>query len=244
MKYILIFLSFLFYGFTQSMDVPDTAGIQTWHPLTYDAPAIMATYKAFKDEEIKHTQQKAKVFLAQIPNGYAILRDNVLDNPEHFTRDFFTRFCEKNVYQLKEFIKIIGWPDFDKESAEAAWMVAQQAIHDNEFQHEALAHLNQLIENPENSSKEYLRTQFAYLYDLILINNGMPQFYATQYDENFCLRTIDICPNYAISSEQAEIIHQRRSWASLKPLPEYLEELQQMAFAQNPIKASESALPS
>lgn len=85
-----------------------------------------------------------------------------------------------NIERLKAVIDGIGWPDASKvgsEAAHAAWLIVQHADADPAFQRTCLDMMRQA---EEGISKEDL----AYLEDRILVAEGKPQKYGTQFTED------------------------------------------------------------
>jgi len=88
---------------------------------------------------------------------------------------------QNNTASLKMIVRrMTGWPtisDVGAEAADAAWLIAQHADHDPEFQLECL---DLMKAAPEN---EVPRPNIARLEDRVRLNMGKPQLYGTQFDE-------------------------------------------------------------
>jgi hypothetical protein len=86
----------------------------------------------------------------------------------------------RNAARLAEVIGRHGWPGrtlAGEDGADAAWMIAQHAIGEPQFQLRCLALLK------EAAAKEEIPLwQPAYLEDRIRMFEGKPQVYGTQYD--------------------------------------------------------------
>ncbi len=85
---------------------------------------------------------------------------------------------KQNTEKLKSIIEQIGWPTKSKvgaEAAHAAWLIAQHANLDLEFQERCLALMK--AKEPEEVAAEDL----AYLEDRVLVAQGKPQIYGTQW---------------------------------------------------------------
>ncbi|MCL5090757.1 MAG: hypothetical protein M1514_01970 [Patescibacteria group bacterium] len=89
---------------------------------------------------------------------------------------------KENTQELKEIIKKIGWPTISKVgpiASWAAWLIAQHADHDPEFQKECLSLIEDCYQkgdvNPLN---------LAYLTDRVAVNFGQKQIYGTQWKNN------------------------------------------------------------
>src|ERR1700740_1525713 len=86
---------------------------------------------------------------------------------------------KRNASRLRELIDLHGWPSEDiagKDGAEAAWLIAQHAIGEPEFQRYVLKMLHVSI-----SKGHVPRWQAAYLEDRIAMYEGRPQRYGTQW---------------------------------------------------------------
>jgi hypothetical protein len=106
-------------------------------------------------------------------------------------QNFYVRFTERrwialdarNTKDLKELLAIHSWFTIGKFGAEAddnAWLLAQHADQDREFQHRVLAILEPLVAKGETNPKHY-----AYLFDRLAVSLGRPdaqkpQRYGTQ----------------------------------------------------------------
>ncbi|HEY0702037.1 MAG TPA: DUF6624 domain-containing protein [Candidatus Acidoferrales bacterium] len=84
----------------------------------------------------------------------------------------------RNASRLRELIEIHGWPAEDiagPDGAEAAWLIAQHAIGEPEFQRSALKMLRACI-----AEGRVPPWQAAYLEDRIAMYQNQPQRYGTQ----------------------------------------------------------------
>lgn len=212
----IIFFAFIFSGPLFAMQ--NETG---WNPLTYKTKCVNDIFR-----ELKLNQEKARQFLAQVPASYANMRKNVAVDPDHFSRDFFERFSQQHVARLKEIIAVLGWPDFDEQSAFGAWYIAQQATEDPEFQEQALLHLDEILKDSIQSKKMYLRTQFAYLYDLVRIKKGKEQLYGTACDQEGYIKPIKgYKPHLLGHTLNLQMVNQRRAQMGLDTLENYKLEL-------------------
>lgn len=95
----------------------------------------------------------------------ALKKHEVLDKEEIF---------KANAEKLKKIIQLHGWPTIEMVGAaasQAAWLIAQHADHDKEFQLSVL----RLIE-PLAQQEKIAPANYAYLYD----RTHQPQHYGTQ----------------------------------------------------------------
>lgn len=88
---------------------------------------------------------------------------------------------KQNTERLKDIIREIGWPTISlvgRETAMQAWLLAQHADHDPEFQ----AHCLELMRKCPDGEVE--KSNIAYLEDRIRIKQGKSQLYGTQFQKN------------------------------------------------------------
>jgi len=85
---------------------------------------------------------------------------------------------DDRIARLKEIIDEHGWPTTDlvgKEGEDAAWLIAQHADLDPDFQQQALELLRAAVADGQASPGN-----LAYLEDRVAVANGEPQTYGTQ----------------------------------------------------------------
>lgn len=85
----------------------------------------------------------------------------------------------KNAARLRELIALHGWPAEDlvgQDGAEAAWLVAQHAVGEPDFQRQALHYLRDCA-----AQGRVPPWHAAYLEDRIAMYEGRPQRYGTQW---------------------------------------------------------------
>ena len=120
---------------------------------------------------------------------------------------------EKNTARLKELIAEHGWLHqgrVGEKGAEAAFLIAQHADHDVDFQKNVLKYLQETYKN-ENATGQ----QVALLTDRIRVAEGKSQLYGTQAQfRNGEVRFHQI--------EDSTNVDQRRANMGLPPLSEYV----------------------
>jgi hypothetical protein len=120
----------------------------------------------------------------------------------------------RNAAYLAETIDRHGWPGavlVGDDGADAAWLIAQHAIGEPEFQRRCLAALHDAAERGEIS-----RWQPAMLEDRIRVFEGRDQRYGTQ------LRVADDGTLHPHPIEDADGVEERRRAVGLEPLAERL----------------------
>jgi hypothetical protein len=85
----------------------------------------------------------------------------------------------KNAARLRELIAQYGWPAEDiagRDGAEAAWLIAQHAVGEPDFQRRALALVGACV-----AEARVPAWHAAYLEDRVALHEGRPQRYGTQW---------------------------------------------------------------
>lgn len=123
-----------------------------------------------------------------------------------------------NTERLKAIVKKYGWPTISRfgiEASQAAWLIAQHADHDVDFQSYCLQLMKN--ENPDNLNL----THVAYLDDRVRVNQGHLQLYGTQFfgtGAEFKPRPI----------EDEEHLDERRAKVGLGSFEEYKNKLKEI----------------
>jgi hypothetical protein len=123
----------------------------------------------------------------------------------------------RHTSRLKQLCQEHGWPGFSlvgRDGACAAWLLAQHADADVEFQAQCLQLMRAAMVKGEASRKDG-----AYLEDRVRINRGQPQLYGTQFRR----KADGQGEPYPI--EDPGRIDQRRRSVGLEPLADYEREL-------------------
>lgn len=126
-----------------------------------------------------------------------------------------------NATELNNIVEIIGYPTIDKvgqEASEAAWLVIQHSIEKPEFMRKCLKLLETAVEENKAESKN-----LAYLTDRILVFEGKPQLYGTQFDWD---EKGDLSPNPFDSLVK---VNKRRKSIGLNTLEEQTESIREQA---------------
>lgn len=125
---------------------------------------------------------------------------------------------EKNNKRIKEIIREYGWPGYSlvgKDGCHAAWLIVQHAILEPELQKNALA----LLKHAANSNEADMK-MVAFLEDRLLMIEGKPQIYGTQYIVD---KTTNRLVPYKIAD--AENVNARRAKIGMELLEEKTQEL-------------------
>ncbi len=115
---------------------------------------------------------------------------------------------------MQQIVEKYGWPTRKMVGADgmrAAWLLVQHADHDVAFQHKCLT-----LMEAHKSDDQVARADLAYLTDRVLVNQGKPQVYGTQF--------------HVVEGERKprpirdpENVDTRRESVGLKTLKEYTE---------------------
>ena len=95
------------------------------------------------------------------------------------------------------------------DGAQAAWLLVQHADGDVAFQRRCLSLMEALVD-----TGAVFAGNVAYLTDRVLVNEGKPQIYATQF------RTVD-GKSEPLPMIEPDRVDQRRATMGLQPLNEY-----------------------
>jgi len=122
--------------------------------------------------------------------------------------------------RLKKIIAASGWPTIaavGTDGASAAWLVAQHADFDPDFQEQVVGLMTPLV-----ARKQADPTDLAYLVDRVAVNRGRPQTYGTQ------IRCRSGKPAPATPITDPAGVDTRRAQVELGPLAQYYAELAPM----------------
>jgi hypothetical protein len=118
----------------------------------------------------------------------------------------------ENAARLRELIARHGWPAEDvarKDGAEAAWLIAQHAVGEPDFQREALRQLLACA-----AAGRVPPWHAAYLEDRIALHEGRPQRFGTQWIDD----VVDGRPRPWRIADPARV-DELRAEVGLKPMP-------------------------
>lgn len=134
------------------------------------------------------------------------------------------RVSEDNTTWLKAVVAEHGWPGVrmvGRDGADAAWLLAQHADHDLDFQRHCLA----LVEKAVEANDAFPR-HVAYLTDRVLIKEGKRQRYGTQFNGS-----------QPFPIEAPGDVDKRRAAVGLEPLAEYAKHFQGVPVHGSSVKA-------
>jgi hypothetical protein len=132
-----------------------------------------------------------------------------------------------NLAWLKKVVAEVGWPCrsmVGEDGAHAAWLLAQHADRDPEFQRRCLDLITEAAEHGEAS-----RAELAYLTDRVLLAEGQPQEYGTQMigqEEGWVPRRL----------RDPEHVDKRRAAMSLGPLADYISGIERTYGPAKPVR--------
>jgi hypothetical protein len=141
------------------------------------------------------------------------MRNNALESGD--TSQWDSSIDEKNAAYLKDVVRRTGWPTISavgQEASQAAWLLAQHADHDLNFQAECLALMKSL------PASEISQANIAYLEDRVLVARGKQQSYGTQfYTQDGALRPRPI--------QDEEGLEARRATMGLETFTDYRQRM-------------------
>jgi hypothetical protein len=125
---------------------------------------------------------------------------------------------QENTERLAQIVEKHGWPTnslVGNDGANAAWLLVQHADADTKFQRKCLDLMTELPKT------EVSQTNLAYLTDRVLLAEGKKQVYGTQFTSSggkWEPRPL----------EDPDNVDKRRAEVGMKPLAEYVKDLQSM----------------
>jgi len=131
----------------------------------------------------------------------------------------------KNAKILNDIIDTIGYPTIDKvgkKASEATWLVIQHSIGQPEFMKKCVA----LLERAVNENNADLKN-LAYLTDRVLVFEGKPQQYGTQFDWD---ENGELSPNLF---DNLHKVNERRKSIALNTLEVQTEIIRRQAKNEN-----------
>lgn len=123
---------------------------------------------------------------------------------------------KENTKTLKKIVKQFGWPTIQlvgKKASNLAWLLVQHADHDLKFQRYCL---RLMIKEAKRGS--VLWENVAYTTDRILVNDGRPQLYGTQFYESKAKLIPRLIKN-------VDNLNERREKMGLEPFEVYKNKL-------------------
>jgi uncharacterized protein DUF6624 len=160
-----------------------------------------------RDQQARHALLP---FFARSTNGML----TGLDPNEKTAMDALSQVDRDNTAWLKGLVEDLGWPlryEVGDECGFNAWLLVQHADQDVEFQHRCLDLMRRAPEDAVDPSN------FAYLYDRVMLAGGHPQLYGTQVER--VDGTFRPC-----SLADPEDVDSRRLAAGLEPSPPTLKD--------------------
>ncbi|NUT41620.1 MAG: hypothetical protein HOV86_16705 [Thermoactinospora sp.] len=148
-----------------------------------------------------------------------MLDEDQLTRTAEVSPEQFDRVEKANTARMKQVLDQYGWPGWKmvgKDGSTAAWALVQHADLDPGFQRRGLDLLRKAVEAGDASKGD-----LAYLTDRVRVKDNKPQVYGTQWETDAEGKWK---PQIGIENE-AEV-DKRRAEAGLRPLAEYLKELQ------------------
>lgn len=132
---------------------------------------------------------------------------------------------KKNARILEDIINRIGYPTIEKvgsEASEATWLLVQHSIDSPSLMKQSLNELEKLA----NENNFYLNN-YIYLLDRVLVLEGKPQIYGTQFDWD---ENGELSPN---KIKDPKKVNERRKSVGLNPIEEQISIIRERARIEN-----------
>jgi hypothetical protein len=210
------------YKVLAELDVVDPAGVRLLDLLSGSAYAKASAPIAdasLRDELLRRrdVDQAARESLRRmVPPG---ARRDELSQEALATVEAMQAVDADNTAWLKTLVRARGWPGqsmVGAAAADAAWLMAQHADRDPEFQRECLGLLEAAVRQGEASPRN-----LAYLTDRVLVHEGRTQRYGTQFMHGHD----GLVPQ---PIEDPEGVDELRASVGLEPLSSYEEQMKRM----------------
>jgi hypothetical protein len=146
-------------------------------------------------------------------------RDGAMSEQELAAADHLRAVDAANTARMKTIVAERGWPGrslVGEDGAQAAWLLVQHADHDPAFQRACLELLGHAVQAGEADAR-----QQAYLTDRVLLAEGNPQRYGTQ----FMVAGGSWQPRPLADPDQVD---ERRRQVGLEPLADYRQRFEQL----------------
>lgn len=189
-----------------------------WTPMLAKAEKIDVQRQARIDQPLRQELLK-RVEKDQVARRKAIAKDN---NDGSWKQTIAVD--QDNTAWLKKVVDEKGWPtraSVGEDGAKAAFLIAQHATLDPGFQEKVLEHMQAALEQKEADPAE-----FALLKDRVLLHQGKPQLYGTQFGRD---------PDGTMFLENAQDLSNldaRRQTMGLPPIAEYKKSLSEVYHAK------------
>lgn len=136
-------------------------------------------------------------------------------------QEAWDRYDRAHAERMRQILDRYGWPGHElvgKDGAHAAWVIIQHTDLQPDLQRRGLRMMTEAVERGDADPSD-----LAYLVDRVRVAEGKPQVYGTQWNltDKGVWR-----PNTPIEDEAR--VDERRAKAGLKPLKDYLKELDEL----------------
>ncbi len=199
---------------------PGRCGLPTFPALQESVTASSAVgLPAIRDELLRRAEKDQAIRNQLISGG---------SGPQVIAE--LRRVDKENRLWLEPLVEKHGWlgtSKVGKDGAHAAWLLVQHADQDPGFQRQCLDRMSAL------GNEEVNLTNVAYLTDRVLLAEGKPQRYGTQFSMQDGKLTMQPC-------EDLEKLNQRRRSVGLTTIEEYRKTIEQVYRQKDPEAESTS----
>ncbi|MCD9005465.1 hypothetical protein LDO31_04280 [Luteimonas sp. XNQY3] len=146
-----------------------------WNALRTEAATLEAAQAARRDPALREELLR-RAEVDQVARRAVFGTGGSVDDA---ARVRMTEVDRENTAWLQQVLDSRGWPDSDlvgHDGAKAAWLLVQHADHDPAFQRAALARMQPAVDAGRAD-----RSDYALLTDRVLLAEGQPQRYGTQF---------------------------------------------------------------
>lgn len=189
-----------------------------WATMLAKAEQLDAARQARIDQPLR------RELLARVEKDQAVRQKAIADGNSSEAWQRTVPVDRDNTAWLKNVVAEKGWPNrsmVGEDGSKAAFLIAQHATLDPAFQEEVLALMQAALEQREADPAD-----FALLKDRVLLHQGKPQLYGTQFG------TDPDGTMYLDTTEDLDGLDARRQTMGLPPIADYKKTLSELYHAK------------
>ncbi len=189
-----------------------------WAPMLAKAERLDAARKARIDQPLR------RELLARVEKDQAVRQKAIADGSSAEAWEQTVPVDRDNTAWLKKVVAEKGWPTrsmVGEDGSKAAFLIAQHATLDPSFQEQVLAQMQAALEQKEADPAD-----FALLKDRVLLHQGKPQLYGTQFG------TDPDGTMFLDTTQDLDGLDARRQAMGLPPIADYKKTLSEFYHAK------------